>query len=126
MKLYNLIPMVGVPCFGIFVGYIACYCLRRYQDYSNKTLSGFIAAIVTGGGVFSGSTIAFTGADKILFWLYPIGLLFGLVLYILMSFLGSNGDGTSKTIFQGKLDDNIGKYLDRIEQRVAKKPDKPD
>jgi NhaP-type Na+/H+ or K+/H+ antiporter len=68
----NIIEAVGATCLGIVIGWIISYFLRRYQEFTPKTL-GTTISLIAGGVV-----VKFLQVSPAVWWFYPIGLLIGL------------------------------------------------
>jgi NhaP-type Na+/H+ or K+/H+ antiporter len=71
---WSVIEAVGTISLGLFIGMVARYCLKRFEDYSPKTF-GALVAVVLGGAV-----LGFLGLPNLLRWFYPIGLVGGAAL----------------------------------------------
>lgn len=75
--------LFGAACFGSVIGYITYRTLARTTDKASITdLASVIGAI--GGGTV---TVVYGPADGTLFALYSIGLVIGMVLYLIASLL---------------------------------------
>lgn len=75
---------LGVTCVGIFVGYLCMFFVARFKNHSVKQ---FVAIIVA---LFSGTVMSFLVANigdndeySTTIWRYPIGLVIGLILWML-------------------------------------------
>jgi hypothetical protein len=80
------LALSGAVCFGVVVGYITYRTLARTTEKASiSDLATVIGAV--GGGVV---TTVYGSADGSVFGMYSIGLLGGMVLYLLLS-LAFNG-----------------------------------
>ena len=77
---------IGSLCVGIVTMYWVKYYHRRMQGTTNlKTLSSVLAIL------FGGTVLNYIKMDQDAFWYYPIGLVAGLILYIILA-LSCGGD----------------------------------
>ncbi len=75
----SLVPAVGAMCLGIVIGWLTRYFVFRFNSFKPMTLTAVISAIV------GGTVVGFLGADKSVWWFYPIGLLIGFVVYAVVA-----------------------------------------
>jgi hypothetical protein len=88
------LALAGAVCFGLVVGYITYRTLMRTTDKAAITdLATVIGAI--GGGTI---TIVYGSADGSLFGMYSIGLLGGMILYLVASLILRGKAATSDTL----------------------------
>lgn len=76
--MYNMAAL-GSFCFGVVLGWLVRYFIKRFKSFTPKTLSS-IVSVMSGGVV-----IRFLGAGEFAWWFYPIGLLAGFVLYSVLA-----------------------------------------
>jgi hypothetical protein len=75
------VPATGVFCLGVFVACLAWFFIVRFRTYG----AGALSAIIT--VVFGAVVLAFIEADAAGRgdrWWYPIGLLIGSVLFVIL------------------------------------------
>jgi hypothetical protein len=84
--------LFGASCFGAVVGYITYRTLARTTDKAAITDLATVIGAVGGGGI----TVLYGPADGTLFAMYSIGLVIGMVLYLIASLLtrGKAATGT--------------------------------
>lgn len=88
--------LVGALCFGVVVGYITYRTLARTTD---KAAITDLATVI--GAVGGGTALTLWGpSDGSLFGLYSIGLVVGMVLYLVAS-LVLRGKDTTGTVLGG-------------------------
>lgn len=83
----------GAVCFGVVVGYITYRTLARTTDKAAITDLASVLGAIGGGTVLT----IYGPADGALFAMYSIGLLGGMVLYLLAS-LAFRGKDTTGTV----------------------------
>ncbi len=74
-------PYIGSLSYGVVIGWLTMYYLRKVEK---KTIAGFgtIISVIAGGGVLKlFEKLAET------WWLYPIGLILGIIVYITVALL---------------------------------------
>jgi hypothetical protein len=66
----------GVMLGGVVVGWLLMYLIRRVKEFSSKDVKTIILTL------FGATFIKGLLVDKSLWWLYPVGLLSGIIIYI--------------------------------------------
>jgi hypothetical protein len=84
--------LFGAACFGTVVGYITYRTLARTTDKASITDLASVIGVIGGGTI----TVIYGPADGTLFAMYSIGLLIGMVLYLIASVFtrGKSATGT--------------------------------
>ena len=82
----DAIVVAGAMSFGVVVGWLVRYFIRRFSAFTPKTLSAVIS--IVGGG----TVVRFLAADVRAVWLYSIGLLLGFIIYSLVAWLARRRD----------------------------------
>ncbi len=81
-----MIQVIGATCLGIVVGYFVKYFLTRIKKFTFQGLI-VIGSLIGGGGI----TSLLENGNA--FWYYSIGLLIGIILYIILGlFFGGRPD----------------------------------
>lgn len=93
----NIVPAVGSTSLGVVMGFLVRYFIRRFDTFAPGVLSSVIS-IVLGGAV-----IKFLGADKNVWWFYPIGLLLGFVAYQIIATVHTSGGSRGGAIDVSKI-----------------------
>ena len=75
----SIVPALGVLSLGIIIGWLIRFFIKRFKSFTPKALTSVVTLIV------GGSTVKLLGADKTLFWFYPIGLLAGFTIYTILA-----------------------------------------
>jgi uncharacterized membrane protein YeaQ/YmgE (transglycosylase-associated protein family) len=92
----STLGLIGALCFGVVVGYITYRTLARTTD---KAAITDLAAVI--GAVGGGTALTLWGpSDGSLFGLYSIGLLVGMVLYLVLSLALRGKDTTGNVLGQ--------------------------
>ena len=77
----NTINLIGTFCMGLFVGWFLLYYLRRVKQEKNTVKGfGFIISVAFGAII-----VKFLQGTSNVWGLYPIGIIVGLVTYILIA-----------------------------------------
>lgn len=76
----SIVIAVGATCFGIVIGLLVRYFLRRFETYTPQIL-GTVISIIAGG-----SAVSFFDTNKSAIWFYPIGLLIGFISYSIVAY----------------------------------------
>jgi lipopolysaccharide export LptBFGC system permease protein LptF len=74
----------GMTCLGIVLCYISMYFVVRLKEHTILGLGGIAGVLL--GGVVGQFLVDNTGASATAIWWYPIGLLIGLALWIILRF----------------------------------------
>jgi len=69
----------GTLCVGIVVMYFVKLYHSRMKEFDIKTLGSVL------GMLFGGVVLSFINRDSASYWYYPIGLLVGLIIYIVLA-----------------------------------------
>ena len=82
---------LGNLSLGVFLGYMAWYFLSRN---ASKSIDG-LASVA--GVIFGAATLQVLSADAGLHWLYPVGLVIGWILWIVVRKVGGEPYGIAMT-----------------------------
>lgn len=77
-----LLAAIGMSCLGFVIAYLCMYFVVRLKEHTVAGLSGVAGVLV--GGVVGKFLTANTSAGPDSIWWYPIGLLIGLVAWVLL------------------------------------------
>jgi hypothetical protein len=81
-----MIVEIGTTALGVFLGYMAWYFATRVTD---SWMDSFAAVA---GVLFGGVVLAFLGGTSAdTRWWYPIGLVIGWVIYVLLRYFNGGG-----------------------------------
>jgi hypothetical protein len=90
----NDLALAGAACFGVAVGYITYRTLVRTTDKASITDLATVIGAVGGGTV----TTVYGSSDGSLFGMYGIGLVAGMLLYLLASLILRGKETTGITL----------------------------
>ena len=86
----DYVPPIGAVCLGIFIAWLTGFFIRRLEKYTAKAFSGFVGVLI-GAGV-----LKIFETNMIILWFYPIGLVIGLAMYIVIALaLGAPPDSVA-------------------------------
>jgi len=75
-----VVEIFGSLFMGVFVAWIAFYFLNREQTFTAKEFGEFVT-VFFGGTIVQVYSSQVTAQNAWVFWIYPIGLVFGMYLY---------------------------------------------
>jgi len=101
------VPVVGVICLGIFVGWLVGFTLMRQEKFSVKSLAA-ILSIILGAAITK-----FLGPDRMVWWFYPIGLLVGKVIQTIIAVICGE---PPKGVAYGKMQKKISEFPKRFKK----------
>ena len=107
----NALGAIGATCLGVVIGWLTRYFIQRFNRFTPMHLSS-VVSIILGSAV-----MAFLGADKSVWWFYPIGLLLGFVLY---SAIAVRAGAPPPKIFYhapGMMEEHLNVMYEQIVQR---------
>ena len=86
------IPQIGTLATGLIVGYLVLFCVRRFKKFDAAVFAALL------GAIFAGGAVTFLKGQGELVFYYPIGVVAGMVCYmvlaiILMLIAGGSDDG---------------------------------
>ena len=76
-----LIMVIGAFCLGVTIGWLVRFFLARLEKFDIKALAAVVSILV------GGAVARFLGGDPfhVATWMYPIGLLVGVLAYPLIA-----------------------------------------
>jgi len=75
------VELIGSFCMGVFVAWIAFFFLNREKDFTAKEFGEFVGVFFGGAIVQLYSSQVISTQNAWIFWIYPIGLLCGMIFY---------------------------------------------
>jgi len=90
VDLVTIIEAAGSLFMGFFVAWVAFYFFNRDKTF-NATEFGAFMAVIFGGTIIQVFTSFLTTPNQWIFWVYPIGLVFGMIIYGVVAYLLPKG-----------------------------------
>ncbi len=84
-----VLAAVGMTCLGTVICYLSMYFVRRFKTHTVAGLGGVVTVLL--GGVVGKFLADNTSAGPDAIWWYPIGLVVGLVAWLIMGRLTAKG-----------------------------------
>ncbi|MEI6842312.1 MAG: hypothetical protein WCK53_13680 [Methanomicrobiales archaeon] len=85
MDWITLIECIGCLCMGFFVSWVAFIFFNHGTSFSGTEFGTFMG-VIFGGTIITIFTSYLTNQNQWIYWIYPVGLVFGMIVYIFIDY----------------------------------------